>query len=622
MKLSIGALSLALFVAGPSVRAGVVTIDFDDRAAPSCVIGTAERIGNQWEAEGVVFVSPPSLPGAIVEQPCFGIVSGHSAPNIVAFLPGPAELPVEINFDPLVTMVSLKATNWNRVDDITLTAYDSMGVELDSDTVSTFGMVGPLQQLTVTGPAIASAFLTNTSSDEIAIDDLTFVQVEPTQACCFADESCLDLPYVDCRMMDGFGAGDGTECATTTCEVPEACCFDDLSCLDLVPSDCTAMGGRMEGVANCTLTDCQVPEACCFDDGTCQDLLVDDCTLMDGSMQGPGLECATVSCPQPQACCLEDGTCVEALTDVCTFVLGGTAQGEGVECAMVGCPAPEACCFPDGSCLDLTPPTCSAMGGVSQGAGTDCMTTACPPTQACCLSDGSCVDLLPLACDGMGGTLQGAGTECATTTCPLPEACCLAGGGCTDEVLPSACAMLGGVAQGEGTDCMTATCPEIEACCRPDGTCFDITPEACATAMGTSLGPGTDCTMACDVMPPLPGWTPDGAARPGEEPLRVTKSTVPGDLLLSWSLGCSPEATDHVVHAGWVGDWYSHEAIACDTAGAVTSVTFMPVVGARYYLVVPVTMDDEGSHGLDSSGAERPPSATMACRPTQVLGCP
>jgi glucose/arabinose dehydrogenase len=104
---------------------------------------------------------------------------------------------------------------------------------------------------------------------------------------------------------------------------------------------------------------------------------------------------------------------------------------------------------------------------------------------------------------------------------------------------------------------------------------------------------------------PGPGRVPDGGPVPGT-PLTVTKSvSIPGALDLAWGASCAPGATDYAVYQGTLGSWYSHVAVLCSTAGARTT-TITPPLGNRYYLVVPMDDQSEGSYGTASSGAERP----------------
>jgi hypothetical protein len=280
---------------------------------------------------------------------------------------------------------------------------------------------------------------------------------------------------------------------------------------------------------------------------------------------------------------------------------------------------PEACCLPDGTCAELGPGDCRFTGGVPQGSGSDCITADCPQSESCCFENGSCADVLPADCATMGGAPGGPGTECASTTCPRFEACCFADGSCMD--LPAEdCTMQSGFPLGPDTDCLSAGCAVDEACCLDGGLCLDLRPAECSALDGVPQGAGTDCAGTVCAIPTLPGWTPDGAGRSGI-PLRVTKSGGEG-LSLSWDLGCSADANDYTVHAGGIGNWYGHEAVACDTAGALTRVELTPAAGGRYFLVAPVTTANEGSYGLDSEGVERPTSAGATCVASQALGCP
>jgi glucose/arabinose dehydrogenase len=102
-----------------------------------------------------------------------------------------------------------------------------------------------------------------------------------------------------------------------------------------------------------------------------------------------------------------------------------------------------------------------------------------------------------------------------------------------------------------------------------------------------------------------PGRVPDGGPVPGT-PLTVAKSVaIPGSLDLAWGASCGPTAFDYAVYEGAIGSWYSHTGIVCGTAGA-RAATIAPAPGNRYYLVVPMDDQSEGSYGTASSGAERP----------------
>ena len=93
-----------------------------------------------------------------------------------------------------------------------------------------------------------------------------------------------------------------------------------------------------------------------------------------------------------------------------------------------------------------------------------------PLIEACCFDDGTCKDLPPDQCTELGGVPQGPGTVCSAA----PEACCLADGSCIDAD-PLCCDELGGTPQGPGTGCVDMLVP----CCLPDGSCVMVDPLCC-----------------------------------------------------------------------------------------------------------------------------------------------
>jgi hypothetical protein len=81
-------------------------------------------------------------------------------------------------------------------------------------------------------------------------------------------------------------------------------------------------------------------------------------------------------------------------------------------------------------------------------------------------------------------------------------------------------------------------------------------------------------------------------------------------------------ANDYAIFEGEIGNWYSHDPLVCSVFPFEGSYLFAPSLGNNYYLVVPLSDDDEGSYGLDSGAAERP-AGTSTCRPAQtVFDCP
>lgn len=116
---------------------------------------------------------------------------------------------------------------------------------------------------------------------------------------------------------------------------------------------------------------------------------------------------------------------------------------------------------------------------------------------------------------------------------------------------------------------------------------------------------------------PAAGTVPDGSLVPGT-PLMATKA--PGRVELAWAASCNPADADYAVYEGTLGDFASHQPAQCSTSGATTAA--LPAsVGSSYYLVVPRNAQAEGSYGVATAGAERPPSPA-ACLPQQVATCP
>lgn len=139
-------------------------------------------------------------------------------------------------------------------------------------------------------------------------------------------------------------------------------------------------------------------------------------------------------------------------------------------------------------------------------------------------------------------------------------------------------------------------------------------------AAGTPEGGGTTCATTTCGASTLPGFVPNGANRPGA-PLTVSKSAVAGGLDLSWGASCSAASVDYAVYEGTIGAWYSHVPLTCST-GTLLNATVTPGAGsARYLLIVPIFAGVDGSHGLDSTGAERPHDGSTACMVGQVIIC-
>jgi hypothetical protein len=114
------------------------------------------------------------------------------------------------------------------------------------------------------------------------------------------------------------------------------------------------------------------------------------------------------------------------------------------------------------------------------------------------------------------------------------------------------------------------------------------------------------------------GSVPDGSTPPAP-PLRMRKGPA-GGLFLGWSASCGPNDEDYEIYEGSIGDFTSHVPLVCSTSGAKSFIV-TPGAGNHYYLVVPASVNREGSYGKDVVGGERPAS-TAACLPQAVLPCP
>ena len=116
------------------------------------------------------------------------------------------------------------------------------------------------------------------------------------------------------------------------------------------------------------------------------------------------------------------------------------------------------------------------------------------------------------------------------------------------------------------------------------------------------------------------GEVPGGVGLPGP-PLTVSRGAE-AEVVLEWSPSCLAGDGDYAVYEGELGDFSSHlpaGSPSCTTGGA-TTLSFVPGASGRYFLVVPLSGSDEGSYGLDSSGAGRAVSAA-ACGAQRVAAC-
>jgi hypothetical protein len=122
-------------------------------------------------------------------------------------------------------------------------------------------------------------------------------------------------------------------------------------------------------------------------------------------------------------------------------------------------------------------------------------------------------------------------------------------------------------------------------------------------------------TGAIDTAPA--GSVPDGAGVPGA-PLTLDEA-LGNDITLTWDPSCLAGDADYEIYEGTLGDFASHTPVACSTGGATTE-TITPSAGNRYYLVVPVGADREGSHGTDSTGSQRQ-RGPAPCLEQEIAAC-
>ncbi|HVQ34878.1 MAG TPA: sialidase family protein [Candidatus Bathyarchaeia archaeon] len=99
-------------------------------------------------------------------------------------------------------------------------------------------------------------------------------------------------------------------------------------------------------------------------------------------------------------------------------------------------------------------------------------------------------------------------------------------------------------------------------------------------------------------------------------PLTVNRAAG-GAVALAWGPACTP-SDDYAVYEGALGSFSSHAKRTCSTGG-VRAYTLTPSAGDRYFLVVPLRADREGSYGAGAAGERSP--APSACRPQTIAAC-
>jgi len=159
---------------------------------------------------------------------------------------------------------------------------------------------------------------------------------------------------------------------------------------------------------------------------------------------------------------------------------------------------------------------------------------------------------------------------------------------------------------------------------------FDFTPAANGTyqvdVQIRDATPLVDPAMSGSLLTSSRSWQVEvGAADSPGEALAVTvdpSPTTPGNLIISWSSDCSAAALDYAIYEGTLGDFSSHGMKDCSDDGTRFREEITPAAGNTYYLVVPMTLADEGIYGLDSAGKPRPPAAATCRAGHAIAACP
>ncbi len=162
-------------------------------------------------------------------------------------------------------------------------------------------------------------------------------------ACCFENETCMDLTPIECASFGGELQDPGTSCKTASClSGIGACCIPSTNnCVQFDEMQCNTVSGLYMGEGtNCNNTDCFPEGACCLLNGSCiGPISPDDCATVDGVFRGNDTDCSTETCPQPLGACCGDSWCLDITESDCSAV-GGSWSGTQTVCDNVDC---EAC---------------------------------------------------------------------------------------------------------------------------------------------------------------------------------------------------------------------------------------------------------------------------------------
>lgn len=197
-KVGAVAIGVCLGLSGATAStARAVTINFDTDAAgnpltaPS-LFADADPLTTLYASLGVVFAGPaPGDGGAILDESSSFGVTARSGSNFLAFNReatmqngGTPTGPETLTFSTPVSSVSIYGAGGSNVDTFTMTAFDNLGVVIDTDTVSSqqFAQI----EVSAGGPGISSVVLTENGDPFFVYDDLSFIFVpEPASGLVF-----------------------------------------------------------------------------------------------------------------------------------------------------------------------------------------------------------------------------------------------------------------------------------------------------------------------------------------------------------------------------------------------------------------------------------------------------
>ena len=330
-------------------------------------------------------------------------------------------------------------------------------------------------------------------------------------ACCHGtnNDTCTDaLSYDGCKDLEGHWQGDGSVCASSSCNIG-ACCYSGgplgRQCAMLNYDDCASKPGSLfyGYEVPCESVQCAT-SMCCFplihpEYGACADLSYADCVneggkFWPGHRCQEGTHCDDLPPPPPGgtgACCDAKGEGCQLLTENACIASGGEYWGDNSTCEdkNVDCSedAPTGACCLYGSCLAVgwTQETCVNNGGTYQGDGSTCADVTCPaPTGACC-TGGSCTVVTEKACAEGGGEYKGNDIACGDINCAAsPTGACCIKGSCS--ILSEAeCLAAKGEYQSDGSTCTPDDpCTDPTGACCVGDTCYTYTKEQCGSLGG------------------------------------------------------------------------------------------------------------------------------------------